>query len=156
MQIPEQCESCAYAADPSGVLYQTDYWRLVLARDQAYLGRSYLVLKDHKSSLGDLTSEEWQDYEQLVRRIESAYERAFAGGRPFNWACLMNNAFKKQPAVPHVHWHLWPRHAQPITVGNTTFTDTEYAHHHSFDRKQIVDDETFKLIFDKIQPYIAT
>ncbi len=151
MHIPEYCESCSFASIDDDVLYQTDYWRLVLSHDQAYLGRSFLVLKDHKESLSDLAAEEWRDYQQLVRLIESSYEKALRSGRPFNWACLMNNAFQAEPSHPHVHWHLWPRHAQPVTIGKTTFTDPEYAHHHDFDRKQQADDETFALIFKKLR-----
>lgn len=150
---PEHCETCAYAVaeDQSGVLLQATYWRLVLARDQAYLGRSYLVAKDHKASLSELTTAEWDEYIQLVKRIESSYESTLGSGRPFNWACLMNNAFQTTPPMPHVHWHLWPRHAQPITIGDKTFIDTEYAHHHEFDRKEPIDDKTFNLLFEKLQ-----
>jgi diadenosine tetraphosphate (Ap4A) HIT family hydrolase len=154
MQLDEHCESCGHANDPRGLIHQTKYWRLVLADDQAQVGRSVLILRNHKSSLDTLTADEWHDFERLVKIIEGGYEKAFDGGRPFNWACMMNNAFQQQPSHPHIHWHIRPRHAHPITIGKVTFTDPEYAHHYDHKRKQTVDAETYSLIIEKIKTYL--
>ena len=133
------CDICSHLTSIDNLITETGYWRVMLAADQAYVGRSFVTLKNHKESLSELNHEEWRDFELLVTRIELGYEMTFNSGRPFNWACMMNDAFKEADPTPHVHWHLRPRHARPVIVGNNEFIDPEYAHHYRRSRKTFVD-----------------
>jgi ATP adenylyltransferase len=153
MRMNEHCDICKLLDEPFETLIRTRYWRFALGDNHAYLGRGYLTLLDHKSSLSELTPEEWQDYTEIVRRIESAYRRAFDTG-PFNWSCLMNNAFQKVPAYPHVHWHLWPRHKDPVEINGETFVDELYGHHYDNHAKHITSPGTVKMIADAIRTYL--
>jgi len=150
------CYICELSTSTENLLLETDYWRVVLAADQAYLGRSYVVLRDHKESLSVLSRDEWQDFEALVVRIESGYEKALGSGRPFNWSCLMNNAFQEADPTPHVHWHLRPRHGAPITIHGAQFEDPEFGFHYSRDHTQLVDQAILDEIASKIKRQIQT
>lgn len=149
-----RCYICELSTSTENLLFETTHWRVVLAADQAYLGRSYVVLRDHKESLSALSHEEWQDFEALVTRIESSYVKALGSGQPFNWSCLMNNAFQEADPTPHVHWHLRPRHNAPITINETLFEDPEFGFHYSRDHTQLVDQTILDEIASKIKRHL--
>lgn len=145
------CYTCKLSESTENLLLETAHWRVVLADDQAYLGRSYVVVRDHKKSLSELSREEWRDFEELVTRIENGYEKALGSGRPFNWSCLMNNAFQEANPTPHVHWHLRPRHNAPVAINGQDFEDPEFGFHYSRDRPQLVDQITLDEIATRIR-----
>jgi diadenosine tetraphosphate (Ap4A) HIT family hydrolase len=148
MPIDPQCFACKYSADPPYPLLETKHWKLYLSEDQAYLGRSYLNLKDHKSSLAELRPEEWQEFEELVRKIEPAYKSAF-DAELLNWAVLMNNAFI-EGSTPHVHWHIRPRHSKPVEVNGEVFNDELFGYHYDDNLQRKVSAETLSAIVSRI------
>ncbi len=147
----QTCDICRNIASDHNLIVETEFWRVILANDQAYLGRSFVTLKAHKESLSEMSRDEWVDFETLVKRIENCYEKAFNSGRPFNWACMMNNAFKEPKPTPHVHWHLRPRHQKTVLVGPTDYIDPEYAHHYDRNRKIFVDQTELNTIIKLIK-----
>ncbi|HYH74421.1 MAG TPA: HIT family protein [Candidatus Saccharimonadales bacterium] len=152
----DQCEICAFAAKPdSGELLRTPFWRVSLGHDQQYLGRTYVSLLEHKGSLSELSAAEWADFQRLVRLLEASYERALGSGRPFNWSCMMNNAFQVESAYPHVHWHFIPRHKEPIAMAGQTFVDPKYGHHYKTDSRRQVDPQVHQAIADMLRAAIA-
>lgn len=129
------CEICRRSdADDSRLLLQTDYWRVVLSFSQSYPGRLFIPLRRHAQSLSELSDEEWKDFKGIVRRVEAANLATFGEGRPFNWLCMMNDAYKKQPAEPHVHWHMLPRYEHPVDIKGVIFSDSGYGHHYNNDK----------------------
>lgn len=152
--INSLCDTCCNIASKDNLIFETVFWRVILAADQAYLGRSFVTLKNHKESLSELSSDEWDDFRILVNRIENGYEKALNSGRPFNWACMMNNAYKEPEPTPHVHWHVRPRHSESISVGSTEYIDPEYAHHYDRSRKAFVDNTALEEIIKLIKTNI--
>lgn len=67
---------------------------------------------------------------------------------------MMNNAYKLEPAEPHVHWHFRPRHPQSIEVNGHTFDDPLYGHHYNRDQRRTVDDKIFRIVLEKIRTSI--
>lgn len=124
----DTCEVCA-ALPSNTVLYETESWVASLNANQAYLGRCYVTLKQHKGDLAELSSGEWLEFADLVKIIESAIRKTF-GSTLFNWSCLMNNAFQTNPARPHVHWHLRPRYEHSVEFNGITFSDVSFGHHY--------------------------
>lgn len=121
------CEICPILAthnDGQDVLvFETGRWRVVLDADQRVLGKSFVTLLEHKESISDLSSEDWSDLHEVMRRLEGGAKEAFAPSH-FNWSCLMNNAVVAgQPT--HVHWHFHPRYVRPVEFAGETFYDTE-------------------------------
>jgi diadenosine tetraphosphate (Ap4A) HIT family hydrolase len=82
----------------------------VLGENQGCPGWTVLLLKDHADHLGELAPERqrrvWDDVMAAAAALRDEFPRAGAGGGPvrINYECLGN-------LVPHVHWHVIPRHA---------------------------------------------
>ena len=148
--MAKNCEVCKLLNDNSSTILVTDYWRIALADDQGYLGRTFVTLKKHKQHLSDLNSSEWQDFIQIVNRIESSYKKSF-GAINFNWVCLMNNAYQEPVAEPHVHWHVRPRYNKPVILYSDKFIDPNFGHHYDRNQKNIVNVKTFNQILSTIK-----
>jgi len=144
--MEKTCEICAYADSTKHQLLLTDYWKVSLGSNQAYFGRAFMSLRQHKGSLNELSTEEWADFQRLVPRIEVAYKQAF-GAEPMNWSCLMNNAFQTEPDNPHVHWHIIPRYRTAPTLGGITFDDSLFGYHYDPKATREVSDD----IIDQIE-----
>jgi len=124
------CDICNFAKTDKNPILETKYWTVLLANDQAYLGRCYVTLKRHCGDLADLNENEWGDLYKLIHKLESSVKKAF-GATLFNWTCLMNMAYQNKPYNPHVHWHFRPRYNQPVNFEEITFNDPEFGHHYA-------------------------
>lgn len=100
--------------------------------------------------MADLKKEEWLDFAMLVKNLESSMKKAFHATM-FNWACLMNNAYREKNPEPHVHWHFKPRYNHKVNFAGTTFEDPEFGEHYSRERKQKVSREVEVKIIEAIR-----
>ena len=75
------CEICPILAthndDKDVQIIETEKWRVVLDSNQQFLGKAFVTLLEHKLSLSDLDTEDWRDFEALVKRLESALKKHF-------------------------------------------------------------------------------
>ena len=146
------CEICPILSSNNNgkdiQVVETEMWRVVLDPNQQFLGKSFVTLLDHKQTLSDLSSEEWKDFEILVKRLELAVTKAFNPNH-FNWSCLMNIAAMSNQET-HVHWHIHPRYNAPMSVAGEVFEDTQW-----YPRKEkkdhIVDSEILQKIAQEIK-----
>lgn len=149
----QNCDPCKFLGDSTHRILRTKYWNVALGNDQVYLGSAYVTLLTHKASLSELSTEEWEDFQALVRKLENAYHQAF-GAEPLNWACLMNNAFRENPGNPHVHWHVFPRYRRAVALAGITFDDAAYGEHYDLQAVRDVSDEVVDEIAAKLKPYL--
>lgn len=121
------CEICPIIATKNNnqdvILLETERWRVVLDPDQRFLGKSFITLLEHKESISDLSSDDWQELRVVMQRLEVAVSAVFRPSH-FNWSCLMNNAAVADQST-HVHWHFHPRYKAPIEFVGDVFEDTE-------------------------------
>ncbi len=127
----KNCDICPFVAeqtiDDPVVVLQTSRWNVVLDRNQCYLGKSFITLRQHKETLSDLDKVDWAELHQVICQIEQAVKEAF-GADVCNWECLMNNAVKAgQPT--HVHWHLHPRYLGGAIFAGEEFPDPKWPRH---------------------------
>ena len=127
----KECEICpllvGQTAADDNVILQTKRWVAVLDKNQCYLGKSFITLRQHKKTLSELDEADWTELHQVIRQIEQAVKEAF-GADVCNWECLMNNAVKAgQPT--HVHWHLHPRYLAGATFAGEEFPDPKLPRH---------------------------
>lgn len=148
--MDDRCHICVSNKELKASLLSTDYWHVVLSPDQGYLGRAYVTLREHKATLSELSEAEWQDYADIVKRLENACKVGL-GASLSNWTCLMNNAYQEEPNLPHVHWHFRPRYKESVTLNGVTFNDPDFGFHYNREQKQEVDDKTFGIITDRIK-----
>ena len=149
------CEICplvqAQRAEDDEVLLQTDRWAAVLDRNQTYLGKSFVTLREHKETLSDLDGVDWNELHEVIRKLEYATKRAF-GASVLNWECLMNNAIlAEQPT--HIHWHLYPRYLGGVVFEGEEFPDEKWPRHIE-GGKHLVNDELFSKISQKLKEEI--
>ncbi len=141
----KDCDVCSFTENLKFPILVTDKWTVDLGNNQAYLGRAFVTLRTHKPSLSELSKEEWQDFEEVVRKLEKAYKKAFVA-EPLNWGCFMNNAYRSLPGNPHVHWHIFPRYKTAPIFEGITFADPLYGEFYDDHAELIVSDEILNKI----------
>ena len=122
------------------VLFETEYWRIELNSDQAYLGRCVVVLKRECGELSGMSEEEMKDFLVVVKKIEGTMKKVF-GAVMFNWTCMMNNAYKENDEVAQVHFHVRPRYDEKVEFGGEVFEDGEFGPHYDNYRREIASDK---------------
>jgi len=127
----KDCEICpllvGQTAADDNVILQTERWVAVLDRNQCYLGKSFITLRQHKQTLSELDEADWAELRHVIRQLEQAVKGAF-GADVCNWECLMNNAVKAGRPT-HVHWHLYPRYLGGATFAGEEFPDPKWPRH---------------------------
>ena len=127
----KECEICPLLVGQTvaddNVILQTERWVAVLDRNQCYLGKSFITLRQHKETLSDLDEVDWTELHQVIRQIEWAVKAAF-GADVCNWECLMNNAVRAGRPT-HVHWHLYPRYLGGTRFAGEEFPDPKWPQH---------------------------
>lgn len=111
------------------IVFETEYWKVVLHKNQYYLGRSVLRLKRLASSITELTDAEQSDFFNALRFYETAVKKSF-GADMINTSCLMNNGYRMSPPVVFVHCHIRPRYRNPIMFMGYRFEDKEFGSHY--------------------------
>src|SRR3989344_6640821 len=129
-----KCDGCQ-KTNKDELIFETKFWKIIIAPDQAYIGRCYVTLKRHCGDLAELENSEWSDFIELVKKLESALKKSF-DATMFNWTCLMNNAYQHDPPNPHVHWHFRPRYRNIVKFEEDVFEDPEFGHHYNGERRQ--------------------
>ena len=157
MGIPIRCPICLWS--PSNLDYrfvwESTFWRVVLAPNQSLLGRCVVHLKRHVGDLADLHSEEMLEWLEVLQTLEAALRSAF-GATLFNWSCYMNHAYRESEPDPHVHWWFVPRYNHTVEIGSCTFEDPSFGNPYNHARQVVVPPELHGEIAGQIQQAIKT
>lgn len=133
------------------LLFETDYYEVFInSEDQAYLGRAVVELKRKCGTLSDLTNAEWLDFGNVVKKYETLISNSF-GATMFNWTCLMNNAYQRNPPDPQVHWHVRPRYDHKVIFEGMEFEDKEFGKHYNREAKLVIENTILQKLIKKIQ-----
>lgn len=137
------------------LIFETEFWKIVMNKDQYYLGRAVVVLQRPCPNLSSLTVEEMQKFLGIVKWYESAVKKSF-GATMFNWACLMNFAYRNNPPDPQVHWHVRPRYDHVVDFAGKSWSDQAFSDHYVRGKKytRILDDQTFQAIRDELRKHV--
>lgn len=135
------------------LFFKQKFFKIFLNYEQSYLGRIIIANKRHIQDLTEQTKEEWEDFGEVIKKLEPAIKKAF-GAKMFNYNIMMNNAYKNNPPNPHVHIHLRPRYDKDVEFAGKTFIDPDFSFHYNRDRKEIEPEENRKLIIKEIQKYL--
>ena len=133
-------------------IFESKYWEVTLSGDQLYLGRSYVTCKTKRTSLSELSEEEFFDLHGVIKKYESLLKKTF-GATLFNWACLMNHAYREKPYTPQVHFHVRPRYEEEVVIGRRVFKDKNFGNHYSLQDTMAdrVPEETFSEILNTLK-----
>lgn len=146
------CDVCQFLENKplKNQILTTKYWTVGVIPDQPYLGRALITLLTHKSSIGALSHDEWDEFETMVPRLETAYKQAF-GAEPLNVGYFMNHGFKDDPPHPHVHWQIFPRYKQPIELQGIVFEDNRYGNFYDDDASRPISDVVVREIVQRLK-----
>lgn len=147
------CDICKFLESPKHQLMTTSSWAVGLGNNQVYFGRAYVTLRAHKGSLAELDSKDWEEFQEIVRMLENAYEKAF-GAKPLNWGCFMNHAFRNDPPNSHVHWHIFPRYKVAPVFEGVAYEDMLYGNFYDDNAERLVNDDIVEKIISKLKPYL--
>ncbi len=104
------CESVVRAASNPALIACLDETVVLLGDNQGPRGWCVLVLRHHLEHMAQLTTHEqlnvWREVDRVAAAIRSVFPSTGKSGGPprINYECLGN-------LVPHIHWHIIPRHA---------------------------------------------
>ena len=137
------------------IIYDAKYWFVVLSENQYYLGRSFILFKGEKTSLSELTREEFLNLKLVIDLMEDAMKSAF-NATYFNWTCLMNDHYDESLSTKrtYLHLHLWPRYKHPITLNGEEFIDETFGDYSDRTKVKNVSDELFAEIAKLIKVHI--
>lgn len=152
--MDKKCDACEFLKEPEHQILVTNNWNVGLGNNQAYFGRAYVTLRTHKGSLSTLNDEEWQEFQEIVRKLEKAYKEAF-GAEPLNWGCFMNHAFRSEPFNPHVHWHIFPRYKVAPLLDGVTYDDPLFGNFYDDKAERIVSNEVVEQIVSKLKSQLS-
>ncbi len=85
------------------VIAQSEYSLVVLGDNQDCAGWCVVILKEHREHMAELAIGQQERIFADVARVAAGIRGVFGPVR-INYECLGNQ-------VPHVHWHVIPRHA---------------------------------------------
>ena len=151
----EKCLFCSMNDEPSAEeILETIHWRTVVHYDQYYFGRCTVFLKRHAESLETLTVDEWADLKSVIDRMESFFRGEF-GADLFNWACLMNLAYRAEVPNPHVHFHFRPRYRNAVEFEGETFLDPEFGGHYQISGKRPLSEATRRALVERLKESLS-
>ena len=106
-------------------LYKGKTWKVIFAEwCQEFVGDC--IISCSKESLSELTDDDWKELGKLEKELERVSKKLF-GATMFNFACLMNNAYKDKE-TPHVHFHFIPRYKNELKLFNKVYKDKHFGY----------------------------
>lgn len=128
--IENDCEFCNLTEeDKKWLLFENTDWMVFLSDKQDYIGRLFVLAKEHIPSLSDLTINQWISLKNIINSCERMIKDEL-NATMINWTCLMNDTYKSYHPQPHLHFHVRPRYKHPISILDHTYLDDEFGHHY--------------------------
>jgi len=135
------------------LVFETKYWKILLADNQNYLGRCFIILKRECGDLAKVKKEELLEFLEVVKKMERALRKAFNASL-FNWGCLMNHAFQEKKPKPQVHWHLVPRYRKKVNFEGIVFEDLEFGFHYNHSKRMQVTEKVQNALIERIKSFL--
>lgn len=151
--MDKKCDVCEFLKAPKNQILTTKNWNVGIGNDQPYLGRAFATLRRHAGQVSKLNSDEWNEFQEIVGKLETAYSEAF-GANVLNIECNMNHAFKTEPFNPHVHWHIYPRYKTTPWVAGIAFDDPLFGSHIDENLERLVSDQVVEEIIAKLKEHL--
>jgi diadenosine tetraphosphate (Ap4A) HIT family hydrolase len=139
----ERLEGCVHCTEllltTEGVVLDFYYWRVLVSRDQGYLGRCMIIARDHAADESGIDEQAALEFHWIKIAFEEAVRTAF-GARICNWTQLSNDAFQDEDPKPHLHHHVRPRYEHPVEFAGTRFEDPNWGHMYDLDQRWNIDE----------------
>ena len=100
------------------LVFKTDYWSVLVRKNQVTLGSLVLAANRNFISASDLQNAELEEFPKVVGRLEEMLSITF-GFDKINYLCLMM-------ADRHYHFHVIPRYETPKEFFGRTWVDNDW------------------------------
>jgi diadenosine tetraphosphate (Ap4A) HIT family hydrolase len=100
---------------PKTLVGELDGWVVLLRPRQVTLGSLVLAAADEARAFGDLPPALYTGLGEAVRRVETVLKGTLE--------CQKLNYLMLMMVDPHVHFHVIPRYAAPVSLGGRSFAD---------------------------------
>lgn len=155
----ELCAYCTPNDKNSATIAFTKHWKIILAFNQAHLGRTLVIPTRHFGTYEEMAEEESWEYSQIFKDLLPALQKAFQVSN-FNISYMMNWAYnpeKQNPPFvdgkpsPHFHWHIVPRYDSFREFNKERFEDPDFGNPYDHYRSKSLSPDIFKCIIQAIQ-----
>lgn len=145
--IENDCELCKLNKnDKKWLLFENTEWIVFLSDKQDYIGRLFVLSKEHIQSLCDLTINQWISLKNIINSCELML-KVELNATMFNWTCLMNDAYKSDNPQPHLHFHIRPRYSNPVSILEKQYSDSEFGHHYLNHKSSLLSSSEIDALF---------
>lgn len=103
---------------PDTLVEEYEHWVVLIRPAQVTVGSLVLAAKSDAVHFPDLPAEAFQELQQVTGHLEEALAGAFRYDK-LNYLMLMM-------VDPHVHYHVIPRYAEPVAIGERAYPDEHW------------------------------
>ncbi len=139
---PEQEPECLFCehllGQKDGLVVETESWRVLVSRDQGYLGRCMVIAKHHIANKEELSEETVLELHYLQVDLENAVSHTL-GATMCNWTQLGNHAYRDNDPNPHLHYRMRPRYGEPVEFDGRYFEDPAFGEMYDLNQRWNVD-----------------
>ena len=128
---------------PDNVLFEGEYWVVLLRPQQVTAGSLVLACKGDATSFSQVSTAAWSALPGATGGIEQALASSFQYDK-INYLALMM-------VDREVHFHVLPRYSGPREVAGVTFTDKNWPKPPDVTRATPMSDEQFGALRDLIR-----
>jgi diadenosine tetraphosphate (Ap4A) HIT family hydrolase len=119
------------------------HWTVGLNPDQAFLGRTILMLNRHEENLWSLSSEEHEELWEIGGRLEKVLRELFHPDY-FNYLKIGHH-------IRHLHLHVVPRYQEARTFMGEEFLDERWGQTPASVSEKSLPDEIIEGLIDSIR-----
>lgn len=138
-EIISGCDFCEQLLSQNeGLVVETKNWRVLVSRDQGYLGRCLVIANRHIEDRSEMNEEEVLELHYMQIDLETAARREL-GADICNWTQLGNDAYAEELPKPHHHYHMRPRYSEPVGFAGRQFDDPKFGQMYDLSQRWNVD-----------------
>jgi len=101
--------------EKNNLIKEYKHWKLLVRNRNTTLGNCVAITKRHMERFSEITPEEMQEFEQVVKDSENALKKAFNYDK-INYLMLMMKD-------KHTHFHVMPRYSDTREFAGIKWTD---------------------------------
>ncbi len=112
------CDILEVFNEEDNLIKEYKHWKLLVRNRNKTLGNCVAITKRHMEEFSEITPEEMQDFQNLVKDTEKALKKAFSYDK-INYLMLMMKD-------KHTHFHIIPRYCQSKSFAGQEWHDESW------------------------------
>ncbi len=109
------CDIFTVFDEKNNLIKEYKHWKLLVRNCNTTLGNCVAITKRHLENFSEITSEEMEDFTQVVKDVEKSLKQSFSYNK-INYQMLMMKD-------KHVHFHIIPRYSDKRSFAGIEWVD---------------------------------